>query len=190
MKLKHLLLTPIILTLGACSSLKVTSDYDKEADFTKYKTFNYFGWQEDSDKILNRFDKERIEAAFRKEFEKRGITFTESGGDAIVSLFIVIDQKTQTTAYTNHYGGMYGAGYRGYGYGGWGMGMGQSTTTYNESEYLVGTLVCDVFDAETKKLVWQSVGSGTVDDNPNNREKNIPKTVAKIMYEYPIKPTE
>ena len=188
MKTKHLLFTPIILVLAACSSVKVTSDYDKTADFNKYKTFNYYGWQEDSDKILNRFDKERIEEAFGAEFEKRGITFTESGGDAIVSLFIVVDQKTQTTAYTNHYGGMYGAGYGGYGYGGWGMGAGQSTTTYSESDYLVGTLVCDVFDAETKQLVWQAVGSGTVDDNPNSREKNIPKAVAKIMYKYPIEP--
>ena len=70
------------------------------------------------------------------------------------------------------------------------MGMGQSTTTYNESDYLVGTLVCDVFDAKTKQLVWQSVGKGTVDENPNNNEKNIPKVVAKIMYDYPIKPTD
>lgn len=190
MKTRYVLFTPLFLALAACSSLKVTSDYDKTADFTKYKTFNYYGWQEDSDKILNRFDKERIEEAFGAEFKKRGITFTESGGDAIVSLFIVVDQKTQTTAYTDHYGGMYGSRYGGYGYGGWGMAGGASTTTYSESDYLVGTLVCDVFDADTKQLIWQSIGSGTVDDNPNSREKNIPKVVAKIMYQYPVKPTQ
>jgi hypothetical protein len=41
----------IIVFMGACSSLTVKSDYDKEADFTKYKTFEYYGWAEDSDKI-------------------------------------------------------------------------------------------------------------------------------------------
>ena len=59
-----------IVFLGACSSLTVTSDYDKEADFTKYKTLEYYGWAEESDKILNRFERERIEKAIGDEFEK------------------------------------------------------------------------------------------------------------------------
>jgi hypothetical protein len=65
-----MLLLLTIVFMGACSSLTVKSDYDKEADFTKYKTFEYYGWAEDSDKILNRFDKERIENAFGEEFSQ------------------------------------------------------------------------------------------------------------------------
>ena len=171
-----------ILSLAACSSTKFTSDMDKNADFSNYRTYEYYGWQENSDKILNQFDKERLEASFGDELAKRGMTYVESGGDAVVSLFIVVDQKTSTTAYTSHYGG----GPYGYGYGGWGWGMGHSTTTYNEYDYLVGTLVIDIFDAQTKNLVWQGVATGTVDDNPQTREKNIPRVVAQIMKQYPI----
>jgi len=50
MKIRYLFLVPLLLTLAACSSVKVTSDYDKEADFAEFKTFNYYGWQEDSDR--------------------------------------------------------------------------------------------------------------------------------------------
>jgi hypothetical protein len=166
-----------------CSSTKFTADYDKSVDFNKYKTLSYYGWAKESDKVLNEFDKQRIEGAFATEFMNRGIELKQSGGDMVVSLFIVIDQKTGTTAYTTH------MGMGGYGYGaGWGWGMGHSQTSYNEYDYYVGTLVCDVFDAETKKLVWQGVVSGEIDDNPNNRERNIPRVVREMMKRYPVKP--
>jgi len=182
----------LIVMLGSCSSVKVTSDYDKSADFTNYKTFEYYGWAEESDKILNRFDKERIEAALGYEFDRRGLELVDKEGDMVVSLYIVVDQKTSTTAYTDHYN-MGGYGY-GYGpdwgwYGGYGgMGMGTSTTRYSEKDYLVGTLVVDVFDKAEKKLIWQSVGQKTVDENPNNAEKNIIKVAEAIMKPFPIEP--
>jgi hypothetical protein len=42
-----------VLAASACSILQVTSDYDKETDFSQYKTFEYYGWAEESDKVLN-----------------------------------------------------------------------------------------------------------------------------------------
>ncbi len=193
--LKSLLFLSIIF-LGACSSIKVTSDYDKEADFTKYKTFEYYGWAEDSDKILNRFQKERIEKAFADEFAERGLKFVKDNGDMVVSLYVVVDKKTSTTAYTNHYGGGYGYGgggwYGGYGmgYGGMGYGGGSSSTTYSENDYLEGTLVVDVFDKAEKKMIWQSVGQKTVEENPEKAERNTPKVAAAIMKPFPIKPLD
>ena len=191
MKTKSRYLTFILamLIMGACSGLKVTSDYDKSVDFSKYKSFEYYGWAEESDKILNRFDKERIEAAFGDEFAKRNLKLVNEGGDMVVSLFVVVDQKTSTTAYTNHYN-MGGYGYGGWGWGYGGMGMGSSTTHYSERDYLVGTLVVDVFDKESKKLIWQGVGQKTVDENPNTREKNMLKVAAAIMKPFPIKSVE
>lgn len=178
----------LIFTLG-CSSTKISSDYDKDADFTKYQDFHYLGWAKDSDQIVNDIDKRRIEEAFGNEFAKRGIKFVGAAeADAAVSLFVVVDQKTGTTAYTDYYGGMS----MGYGYGraypGWGWGGGMSTTRYQEYDYLVGTLVVDVFDTETKKLVWQGVSSGTINENTKNREDRIKKVARAIMAKYPIDP--
>jgi len=130
------------ILLASCSSLKVTSDYDKTVNFSDYKTLEYWGWAEDSDQILNRFDKERIESAFGAEFKKRGIDVVKKGqGDMIVTLFIVTEEKTQKSATTTSMGGMYGGYGRYYGYGpGYGWGGGYSTTQIHEYDYTVGTL--------------------------------------------------
>lgn len=61
-------------------------------------------------------------------------------------------------------------------------------TTYNTYEYTVGTLVCDVFDTNEKKLIWEGIGQKTIDDNLQAREKNISKGVAEIMTQYPVPP--
>lgn len=189
--MKNLLFTVFsIILLGSCSTVKFNSQKDGDVDFSKFKTMSYYGWTKESDSILNEFDKKRIESAFAQEFKDRGLTFVEKGGDLIVSLFIVVDQKTGTTAYTNHYGagGPYGY-YGGYRYGArWGWGMGYATTSYSEYDYMVGTLVCDVFDAETKNLIWQGTVSGQIDDNPKNRERNIPRIAKELMKRYPVKP--
>ena len=180
--------------LSACSSIQVTSDYDKSVDFTKFKTYQYYGWADNSDKILTPFDKERIEKAFADEFEKRGLTFVKEGGDLVVALYIVTEKKTETTANTTTmgyggYGGYYGYG-PGWGWGGGYGGMGHSTTTYSTYDYTVGTLVVDVFHAGDEKLIWESVGTKTVDDNPQTRDDSVPKAVAKIMAEYPVPPID
>ena len=100
----------------------------------------------------------------------------------------MVEQKTQKSASTTHYG--YYGGYYGYGPGwGWaGPGMGASSTTVYEYDYNVGTLVIDVFDKSAEKLIWEGIGTGTVDDNPQTRDKNIPRAVAKIMSNFPVEP--
>jgi hypothetical protein len=173
-----------MIALASCSSISFTSDKDPEADFSQYKTLSYYGWADESSKVLNDLEKKRIEMAFADEFKKRGLSIQETGGDIIVSLYIVVDQKTGVTAYNNYYGG---GGYYG---AGWGWGMGYGTTTYSEYDYMVGTLLCDVFDSKTKKLVWQGVVSGEIDENPRNREQNIPRVVKELMKRYPVAPVK
>lgn len=180
----------ISYSIMACSSIQVTTDLDKTVDFSQHKSLEYWGWADNTDQILNRFDKERIESAFADEFTKRGIKLVEKGqGDLIASLYIVTEQKTRKTATTTSMGG----GFGGYGYGGYydygpgyGWGTGHSTTTFNESDYLVGTLAISVFDAQKKELIWESIGKETVDEDPKTNEEGIPKAVAAIMKEYPV----
>lgn len=171
--------------LSGCSEkITVSSDYDKEADFTQYKTYSFYGWAKESDKIINRFDQERIEKAVADELNKRGLSYVKDGGDLTVSLFIQFDQMKGVNAYTDNYA----AGPYGYRYGpGWGWGYGYSTTTYQEYDYIVGTLVIDIFDHQQKQLIWQGVGSKTVDEKPDNREYGINKAVKAIMWKYPVK---
>ena len=177
-----------LILLNSCSSLKVYSDVDSTVDFTKYKSLEYYGWADESDKLLTQLDKDRIENAFGEEFKKRGIDIVESGGDMIVTLFMVVEDKKTATATTTSMGGGYGGYYGGY-YGagpGYGWGGGHSTTTIQEYDYQVGTLVCDVFDKADEKLIWEGIGTGEINENPKNRDKNIPKTVHAIMSKFPV----
>ncbi len=173
----------LVMTIGITNAQKVTGDYEKTTDFTKYKTYEFIGWQGDSDKVMNDFDKKRLRDAIQDEMRSRQFELVESGSDMAICLFVVVDKKTSTTAYSNYYGG---AGYgRGRRYGG-GWGGGYATTTYSENDYLQGTLVFDMYDTQTKDLLWQGVATGTVSEKPEKREKKIPKAVKKLMKKFPV----
>ena len=185
-KYKPILILLAVAIIAGCSSVAVTADWDKTVDFTQFKTYSYYGWADNSDQILNEFDKKRIEEAFADEFSKRGLTYQEEGGDLTVALFVHTQQEQQVTATTTGTGVGYGGRY---GYGpGWGWGGGMATTTYKTYNYTVGTLVCDVFDTKKEQLIWEGVGKGEIETNPQKRERTIPQKVAKIMTYYPVQP--
>jgi hypothetical protein len=178
-------LSALVLSLvifASAFSQKVTTDMDKTVDFTKYKSYQFLGWQDNSDAIINDLDKERMRKSFKSEMDARQLEKKESGADMAISLYIVVSQETSMTAYTNYHGTT------GYGYrrAGWGWGSGYATTTYSENDYLQGTLVMDVFDGESKELIWQGVATGTIQEKPEKREKSIPKTISKLMKKFPI----
>ena len=60
-----------------------------------------------------------------------------------------------------------------------------STSTTREVNYTVGTLVVDIWDASTKKLVWRGTASKTLSDDPSKSTKNINEAMTKIFKEYP-----
>ncbi len=186
---RTLLIFTSLLVASQLNAQKVTVDYDKEADFTNYqsKSITFLGWQENSERLLNDLDKERMRKAFSGEFKSRGFEKGGEDADLAVTLYLVLEKKTSTTAYTNYYGG---SGYGRYYRGSWGWGNGYSTTTYSESDYIKGTLVMDVYDNNTNQLIWQAVGSGTVKQDPKKREKGIPKLAVKMMKKFPIKPLD
>ncbi|TAJ12553.1 DUF4136 domain-containing protein [Marinilabiliaceae bacterium JC017] len=192
-KLVFALFTLTVMLTG-CSGIKTTYDYDRTIDFTAYQTFEYFGWDKGSDALIGDFDKQRIEKAFAEEFKKRDLHHIEKpgSGDLIVTLHIVTKKQTQRTASTTHVGMGYTYGYgRYYGYGpGWGWGGGMSSTQIYEHDYTVGTLMCSVFDAQKKQLIWEGAATKTIDENPRMREKSIPYAVKALMRSFPIKPVK
>ena len=158
---------------------QITTDYDKTVDFTKFKTFMFKGWSKDSDQQINQLDKDRIIAAFNNEFDSRGLIRDDDNPDMAVTLFVVVQEKTSTTAYSNYYGGM---GYRrsfGYGY---------ANTNYSTQEYQQGTIIIDFYDEGEKSLIWEGVLKSVVKEKAKKREKSIPENIRKLMYKYPIKP--
>jgi hypothetical protein len=64
----------------------------------------------------------------------------------------------------------------------WG-GFGEATTT--TEIYKVGTLVVDLFDTKTKKLIWRGTSSDTLSNSSDKNIKNLDKGVEKMFKKFP-----
>ena len=175
--MKKLLLPILIMIIAAsCSTIKVSSDYDKTAGFSAYKTYTFT--QEALNIQLDDLNKNRLINAITTELSAKGFTKAESNPDVLIDVKLKGEQKQTATATSS---GGYGGGY-GYRWGG-----GFSTTQINYDTYIDGTLFIDMIDASKKQLVWQGRGTKTIepDANQDKREKNINYAVKQIFMKYP-----
>lgn len=176
-----------LLFLSSCTSVRVVSDYDKEANFNAYKTYAFYKTGIDKAHISD-LDKKRILKAIDADLRFKGLVKSEDP-DILVSIFT--KEQEQVDVYNNYWGGMYGWGWSpyywgGYGYGyGWGPGWGWGGTSVSTSTQ--GSLYIDLIDTKNKELVWQGKGVGTLSSTKNieKREERIREFVTKILEQYP-----
>jgi hypothetical protein len=161
----------------SCSTIKVSSDFDKTAGFASYKTYAFT--PEAQNLGLDDLNRNRILAAISNELAAKG--FTKSDKPDVLIDIKIKSQKQQTATATSS--GGYGYGYR-YGWGG-----GFSTTTINYDTYIDGTMFIDMIDVSKNQLVWQGRGTKTIDENASQkkREDNINYAVKQIFLQYPPK---
>ncbi|MBD0833624.1 DUF4136 domain-containing protein [Aestuariibaculum sediminum] len=185
--LKTLPLLAILIVATSCSSIKVATDYDKQADFNSYKTFAFYKTGIDKAEISD-LDKRRILRAIEAELLAKGFTKSETP-DLLISLFTKSTQRVDV--YNNAWGygawGWGGWGPWGAGFGpGWGWGWNQPTATTSTE----GVLYIDLIDANKKELVWQGMGTGYLSQNMDKKEALIKEFVSKILEEYPPQPKQ
>ncbi len=179
-KLNLLLSLSGLLILAACSSpLKVSHDYDKSVDFTKYKTYAIYKLEDKSGSV-SQLNQNRLLAAIKTQMTAKGFTESETNPDVLVNVVTIFKDKQSVTANTNYYG--YGGYYRPYA---WGGGMASGTTTYSTYDYKDGSIIIDVVDAAKKQLIWQGMGNKEIDKPAKDPEPVINDAVAKIMASFP-----
>jgi hypothetical protein len=171
----------VLIVAVSCSSVKVSSDFDKSASFASYKTYSFT--DEALTIPLDDLNKNRLIDAITSELTAKGFTKQDANPDVLININIKGEKKQTATATSTGYG--YGAGYR---YGGWG-GYGGGTTYVSYDSYTDGTLFIDMIDASKKQLVWQGRGTKTIDPDASQekREKNIAYAVKQIFMSYPPK---
>jgi hypothetical protein len=154
---------------------QVKTDCDRTADFNQYKTYSWEKVQ-----TQNPLWVDRIKAAVNSELAAKGWTQVESGGNVSV-IAMEMNQTHQTlNTYYDSFGGGWGWGRR---LGGFGDDFGESTTT--PVTYRVGTLVVDLFDSSTKKLIWRGSLMDVLSDKSDKNIKNLDKGVAKLFDHFP-----
>ena len=163
----------VLLFASASFAQQVKTDYDRSANFSQYKTYSWEKVQTQDQLWVD-----RIKEAVNTALAAKGLTPVESGGDvAIVAIEMTKNQQTLNTFYDG-FGGGWGWR-RGGGFGG----FGDATTTTDT--YKVGTLVVDLFDAHTKKLIWRGSASDTLSDKSDKNIKNLDKGVQKMFDHFP-----
>ncbi|RFM27301.1 DUF4136 domain-containing protein [Deminuibacter soli] len=170
----------LLVSVGCSPSLKVSSDYDKSADFSKYKTFSLYP-QNDKTGAVSELNQNRINSAIKAEMTRKGYQEDASGPDVLVNVTAILKDRKSVSATTDYYG--YGGYYRPYAWGG-GMGV-TGYTSYNVQNYKDGSLIIDVVDANSKKLLWQGVGNSEIDKPIKDPDTAIPAAITKIMAQFP-----
>jgi hypothetical protein len=109
----------------------------------------------------------------------KGWTKVASGGDAGVSAF---GRTTERDTLETFYDGFPGWGWRA---GWWGAGGGMGMSTTETVPEKVGNLTVDIFDSQTKQLIFRGAASEAVSDKPEKDEHKMDKAVDDMFKKFP-----
>lgn len=171
----------VLLVAGAALAQDIRYNFDKNADFSKFKTYKWVVLKGASP--INDLTERQLKAAVDSELGKKGLSKTDGeSADLFIGYQAAIGQEKQFTSFSSDWG--YGGGwYR----GGWYGSPGMSTTTGQTSTIYTGQLGLDMYDSANHTLVWRGVASKTINPKakPDKQEKNLNKAVAKLLKNYP-----
>ncbi|HST09774.1 MAG TPA: DUF4136 domain-containing protein [Terriglobales bacterium] len=175
------LLCAFLLALIACKTtpLEVRYNFDRNADFSKFKTYKWVTLKDTAkiDMFRDKQIKDRVDA----ELARKRMTKTDADtADLYLGYQAGVDAQRQFATYKVDWG--HGSGWS----GGWYSGVGGMVTEQTAFIY-IGQLAVDMYDATNHSLVWRGVANKTIDPNatPEKQQKNLAKAVAKLLINYP-----
>ena len=175
--LRAVLTGVFLLVAPACSTLKVSTDYDRTVDFAAYRTYGWIDTQE----IRNTLLKKRVMAAVDEELQGKGLVLKQDGSDLEVAIHPRFSSEVMVNTYSTGWG--YSSGW-----GGWG-GVGAGGTTSTVREVPVGTLIVDLVDTRRKELVWRGTATSPIDSEASaeERQEMVNDAIRKLFEDYPPK---
>ena len=168
-----LTITSLVLMGAFVGAQSVTYDFDRAANFAAFKTYAWVRGTELADKLNHN----RVTGAIDTQLAARGFSKLQDAGaaDVLVAYHASFDKNLRINGFASGWGP--------YRFGG--MRSGTVTT----EDILVGTLIVDMVQANTKTIVWRGVANGEVNPklSPEKRDKKINSAVEKIFKNYPPK---
>src|SRR6516162_4983961 len=180
---KLVILTMALLFVGAGTTVAqdVRYDFDKDKDFSKYKTYKWVPIK--GAELPDELTQKAVTSAIDAQLAAKGLTKTDAEqADLYIGYQTALGQEKEFSSYNTGWG--YGPGWGGGWYGG---GMASTTTYGSTSTVYVGQLDLSMYDPKSKQLVWRGVASKTLDPKakPEKKQKNITKAVTKLLKKYP-----
>ena len=177
--MKKLAILILILTVFlSCDIIRVSSDFNKDVDFSKLKTYAFS--KQGIDKVkINDIDKKRILKAIDVELYNKGFRKSSIDPDFTINFFTKTNQKVDYYPSNNYYGAMDVSPYLGsYHYA--------NSWYLNSYKYNEGVLFIDVVDNKKNELVWQGIGKGYIySNNAEKKSEKINAMVGKILLQFP-----
>ena len=170
--------TTILLTLPLAACSTINTDFDKQTDFSMYKTYD-FGSLETATETMNKMpisiDSIRIESAIIKEMDRTEVEFVEDGG----SLYVRYQLQQESELVSS--GSSFGIGY------GRNNFRGVMSTPQNYHEQTYGQLVVELVDDRTNIVVWTANSSRKLTRSMSSEERGelISEEVAEMFQQYP-----
>ena len=183
-KLAVLVVTSLLLAVSSAVAQKVQYDFDRDKDFSKYKTYKWVPIK--GADLPDDLTARQLTSAIDAELAKKGLAKTDlDNADLYIGYQTAIGTEKQFTSYNTGWGYGSGWGRNWYGHGG----MSTSTTYGSTSTIYVGQLDLSMYDAAQKQLVWRGTASKTLDTKakPDKKQRNITKGVQKLLKNYPPK---
>lgn len=171
----------VLLAFLGFSSLalaaNVQTDYDHQADFTRYKSYSW-----GDVKVQSPLFADRIRNAVNQDLKSKGWQQVPSGGK--VTLFAIAPVHSEQELETTYYklGPDWGGIWR---WNSWSWGAGGGFTSVAGSKD--GDLVLDIFDSSSKTLVFRGIAQQDLKNNPDKDAKQLDKDLVKILLKFPPK---
>jgi len=184
MPIRHYLIYfVVVLLIAGCSTIRVSQDYDSDADFS---TMRSFAWQQEEQprtgdiRIDNSLTDGRIRRAVEQDLVEAGFSKSDkSGADFWVAYQFTIRQQIQSNDVDTAFG--FGIGSGGH-FGSIAFGTGTDVRSYDE-----GLLLIDVLDPMDGRLLWRGKGTDYVrfHADPEQTTRQINELVRKILAQFP-----
>lgn len=153
---------------------KVDVKFDKNVDFSQYKTYFWVKGMPARNPIINQM----ITDAVDQQLTARGLTKTDAGGDIQIMFMAASDIDLQITGLT---------------WSNVSNPQGSLATIGPPMNIRQGTLVVDITDRKTERYVWRGIAKGSLSRGPSadvvkdaqSVEKLVKKSVEKMFSKYP-----
>ena len=152
----------------------VTIDYDHTVNFLKFKTYTW-----DKVHATDPSVEQRITIALNRDMTGRYMTEVSSGGDVTIAAVEATQDKQEFATFYSNLGDF--TWQRGWGSGGF---MDSEATL---GDIPVDTLVLDMYDTKTHKLLWRGTVTEAVANSSDKNDQKMDKAVTLLIGKYPPK---
>ncbi len=153
----------------------ITIDYDHTVNFLKFRTYTWTRVHATDPEV-----EARITLAINRSMSGRYMTEVAKDGDVTITAFEAIKDKDEITSFYSQLGDL--AWQRPWGSGGF------LDAQAALEDVPMGTLIIDMYDAKTRKLLWRGIDTlPAADAASKNADQKLDKAATDLIGKYPPK---